>query len=249
MQLNTSRYRAALNAMGNLSQQDVNHMARILSDQQVKGFLTEQTGMGSLLSIIEQGSRARDWNELAPDKQQALIGFLRMKNTALLAQKTLTGLGRASREAMDIEIQNQPSPIEGATVGNQKLDSWQENLDQMNSRAVKFPLMPMPAEIKANVEAEAVRQYNSQRQQAAPAQPAAPAFRSPVSVGGGGGTPLPAPAGSDVGAIGKLPMGRGRALDDSTAQQFLQAVGGDPKAAKNLAKWAGWDVSKPTKYF
>jgi hypothetical protein len=38
-------------------------------------------------------------------------------------------------------------------------------------------------------------------------------------------------------------------MDDATAQRFLEAVGGDPKAAKSLAQWAGWDVSKPTKYF
>src|SRR5260370_13510286 len=89
--------------------------------------------------MVEQGAKAKEWNSLSPDKQQALIGALRMKNSALLFQKVSTGMGRASKEAMDIEIANMPSPVEGATVGNQKLQAFQENIDQMASRSVKFP--------------------------------------------------------------------------------------------------------------
>jgi hypothetical protein len=163
-----------------------------------------------------------------------------MKNSALLFQKVSTGMGRASKEAMNIEIANMPSPVGGATVGNQKLQAFQENVDQMATRSVKWPGQDQASDVKARIEQQAVQQYNQRQQQAAPAQPAAPVFRSPVSVGGGGGTPLPGPANPvsvgrtpapepSLGRFGSLPMGRGRAMDDATAQRFLEAVGGIPR--------------------
>lgn len=154
LQLNTSRYKVALQEMGELSQQDVNHMARILSDPDVHSGIAANVGMGSVLSIIEKGSRAKDWNELSPDKQEALMGALRMRNSALLFQKVATGIGRASKEAMDIELQNMPDPYEGATVGLKKLGVFQENVDQMASRSVKLPWMESSTDIKQRVEGQ-----------------------------------------------------------------------------------------------
>jgi hypothetical protein len=63
-------------------------------------------------------------------------------------------MGRASKEALDIELANMPAPNEGATVGNQKLDAWQENLDQINSRSVKLPWMESPKDVRTRVEAQ-----------------------------------------------------------------------------------------------
>lgn len=169
MQLNTSRYRAALNAMGQLSPQDGSAMTRILSDKAISGYLTNELTLGALMDQISQGEKGRAWNRLSPDKQEALIGYLRMKNTGLLAQKVLTGMGRASKEAWQVEIDNMPSPIEGATVGNKKLDAWQDNLDQINSRSVKLPWMEQPTDVRARVEGQATQQYNQRQGQNKPA--------------------------------------------------------------------------------
>jgi hypothetical protein len=163
LQLNTSRYRAALNAMRNLSATDRANMEHILSDPNVNSGIMNNIGLPAVLSIVEQGTKARDWNALSPDKQAALVGALRMRNSALLFQKVATGMGRASKEALDIELSNMPSPIEGATVGNQKLDSFQENLDQMNKRSVKLPGMDQPADVRARIEGQAVQKYNEQQ--------------------------------------------------------------------------------------
>jgi hypothetical protein len=180
LQLNTSRYKAALNAMGPLSSTDIANMTHILSDPNVNAGVLNNVGMPAVLSMMEQGSKARDWNALSPDKQQALIGALRMKNSALLFQKVSTGMGRASKEAMDIEIANMPSPIEGATVGNQKLQSFQENIDQMASRSVRLPWMDQPQDVRQRIEDQAVQQYN-QRKAATPQGKYKSA--SPVQVG------------------------------------------------------------------
>jgi hypothetical protein len=171
LQLNTSRFKNALNAMGPLSQTDVANMTHILSDPNVSSGILNNIGMPAVISMMEQGSKARDWNALSPDKQQALIGALRMKNSALLFQKVATGMGRASKEAMDIEIANMPSPIEGATVGNQKLQAFQENIDQMASRSVKLPGLDQSKDVKSRVEAPGVDAYNAAHPSAA-SQPA-----------------------------------------------------------------------------
>lgn len=86
-------------------------------------------------------------------------------------------MGRASKEALDIELSNMPSPIEGATVGNKKLDAWQENLDQINSRSVKLPWMESPVDVRNRVEGQAAQQYNQRQEGRAPAQPAKKGLR------------------------------------------------------------------------
>jgi hypothetical protein len=160
LQLNTSRYKAALNAMGPLSKSDVANMTRVLSDKSINSFLANELTLGVALDQVSQGEKASAWNALSPDKQAALIGSLRMKNSALLFQKVSTGMGRASKEAMDIEIANMPSPIEGATVGNQKMQSFQENIDQMAARSVKLPWMDQPQDVRTRIERQATDQYN-----------------------------------------------------------------------------------------
>lgn len=76
MQLNTSRYRAALNAMGTLSTADRGAMTRILSDASLNGFLTNGATLGAMMDQMSQGEKGKAWNSLSPDKQDALIGFL-----------------------------------------------------------------------------------------------------------------------------------------------------------------------------
>ena len=163
LQLNTSRYKSALNAMGPLTAADRYNMTRVLSDKSISSFLTNELTLGAAMDQISQSEKGSAWNALSPDKQAALIGSLRMKNSALLFQKVSTGMGRASKEAMDIEIANMPSPIEGATVGNQKLQAFQENIDQMGSRAVKLPWQESYQDVKARVEGQAVKDYNARQ--------------------------------------------------------------------------------------
>jgi hypothetical protein len=76
-------------------------------------------------------------------------------------------MGRASKEALDIELANIPSPIEGATVGNKKLDALQQNIDQMSQRTVKLPWMENPKDLKKRIE-EAPRPVVQQNQAVQP---------------------------------------------------------------------------------
>ena len=154
MQLNTSRYRVALNKMATVGPQERLAITHILSDPSVNNLLLQGVGMPAVVSMAEQSGKGRDWNSLKPATQDALIGYLRMKNTALLAQKALTGMGRASKEAMDIELANMPSPIEGATVGNKKLDAWQQNIDQIATRSVRLPGQDQAQDVRKRIESQ-----------------------------------------------------------------------------------------------
>ena len=52
LQLNTSRYKAALNAMGPLSKSDVANMTRVLSDKSIGGYLTNEMTLGAVMDQI-----------------------------------------------------------------------------------------------------------------------------------------------------------------------------------------------------
>ena len=153
VQMNTSRYKVALNGIQTpFSQDEVNHVARILSDPKVSNSIANLAGMPAVMSIIEQGARAADFNALPPDKQDALVGYLRMKNSAIAYQKMLTNQGRTSKEGLDIELANIPSPILGATVANKQLQAFQENIDVAAQRGVKLPWMETPADVRNRIE-------------------------------------------------------------------------------------------------
>lgn len=148
-------------------------------DEQGRNVL--QVIAGAPASIMEQGSRARDWNALTPQEQDVTIGFLRTKGSALAYQKVLTNQGRTSKEGLDIELQNMPSPILGATVANKQLDAFQEDIDTAAKRAVRLPWMETASDVRARIENQAPQEYNEQQKAKPTNRPEAP--RRPVSTG------------------------------------------------------------------
>lgn len=153
VQLNTSKYRVAINSVQTpFSQTERANVEHILSDPNVNSMLLNAAGFPAVISQVEQGSKARDFNALPPEKQDALVGYLRMKGAAIAYQKMLTNQGRTSKEGLDIELANIPSPILGATVANKQLDSFQQNIDTAAQRAVKLPWMDTPADVRQRIE-------------------------------------------------------------------------------------------------
>jgi hypothetical protein len=161
VQMNTSRYKAAINAVQTpFSKIDTANATMILADPQVNNFLLNEAGLPAVMSQITQGDKAKAFNALSPDKQQAVIGYLRMKGAAIAYQKMLTNQGRTSKEGLDIELANIPSPILGATVANKQLEAFQENIDTAAQRSVKLPWMESPRDVRARIEGQATQQYN-----------------------------------------------------------------------------------------
>ncbi len=156
VQMNVSRYQNAVNAIpGSISQKSVNHMARILSNDVVNSTVLSPVGMATLPSILEQGARAADWNALTPEEQQATIGYLRAKGSIIAFQKALTQVGRTSKEALEIEMNNLPSPLVGATVANKQLAAFQENVDTASQGLTKVPWLETPKDVRQRIESQA----------------------------------------------------------------------------------------------
>jgi len=164
VQMNVSRYKSAINAIPeNISQQSVNHMARILSNDVVNSNILLPAGMATLPSILEQGSRAADWNALTPEEQQATIGYLRAKGSIIAFQKALTQVGRTSKEALEIEMNNLPSPLVGATVANKQLEAFQENVDTASQGLTKVPWLENPKDVRARIEGQGQAQAKAKQ--------------------------------------------------------------------------------------
>lgn len=153
VQMNTSRYRVALNGVKTpFSKTDVLNATQIISSAPAQNFLLGQLGFPMAMDQITQGDKAKAWNALSPEKQEAVIGYLRQRGSAIAYQKILTNQGRTSKEGLDIELQNMPSPILGATVANKQLDAFQENIDVAAQRAVKLPWMETAKDVRARIE-------------------------------------------------------------------------------------------------
>ena len=155
VQMNTSRYRKAINSFtGPIPADQVDAMQRVLagvnqSDVEKMGYLT----LGALMNMMEQGEVGKSWNNLSKPGRDAVIGYLRAKGSVIAYQKALSGIGRTNKEQMDIEMANLPEPYIGATVGNPRLDSWQENIDRAaDGFPENLPGVKHPKAIRESVE-------------------------------------------------------------------------------------------------
>jgi len=156
VQLNSSRYRKAMNALPStgIPADHVQAMAHILTDiENEKSFVLSTLTLGSLGSILGQGERAKDWNKLTSQEQDVLSGYLRAKGSVIAYTKALTGIGRTNKETMEIEMNNLPVPFVGATVANPRLDAWQENIDQATQGfPVNLPGIKSPKQVREESE-------------------------------------------------------------------------------------------------
>lgn len=171
-QMNVSRYKVALQNLVATppSGEHAAIMARILSDQKVYGGTTEHilasVGEGRTNDVITAMRKAQNWNTLTPEEQDAVVGYIRAKSAVPAFQKALTQVGRTSREVMELEMQNIPSPVEGPSAFK-KLESFQENIDTASKGLTRVPWLGTPQDVRQTIEGAAA---NQSAQSAAAAQ-------------------------------------------------------------------------------
>lgn len=136
VQLNASNYRKAVDALpGPISQEHSALMQRILADPKLdENFLAKELSLGAMTSVIAQGERASDWNQLTKPEQDAVTQYLRAKGAVIAYQRALTNQGRTNPEALMVEFDTIPVPFVGSTVADPRFDSFQENIDQVSTR-------------------------------------------------------------------------------------------------------------------
>lgn len=154
VQMNVSRYRGALNRITtDVSTSDQARIANILGSAEATNFLENYIpGTAGGAAQVQALQKNANWNKLSPELQDATIGALRAKGSVIAFQKALTETGRTSKEALEIEMSNLPTPGEGSTVANKQMDAFQENIDAASKGLTKVPWLPTPAETRQAVE-------------------------------------------------------------------------------------------------
>ena len=163
VQMNVSRYKVAYaNLKGPLSATDVNNMTLIQSlTQQLEkpgegGFVGSLSAgyVPALANSAQRQSLAKAWGSLSPDARELLTGYLRAQGSIPAYQRALTGTGRTSQAAMQIELANLPPPTSGYTAASPQLKAFQENIDVASQGLVKFPWLEGPKDIQGRIESQ-----------------------------------------------------------------------------------------------
>lgn len=164
VQMNVSRYKTTYAALkGPLSSSDVNNMTAILSliqsiERPGEGGFVGSLSAGYVPALANSAQRqtlGAAWSKLSPEAAELVTGYLRAKGAIPAYQRALTGVGRTSKEAMEIEMANLPEPTVGYTKANSQLKAFQENIDVASKGLVKFPWLDSPQEIRKNIEGAA----------------------------------------------------------------------------------------------
>jgi hypothetical protein len=132
VQLNTSRYRHAMDAIPtDISQNHALLMQQIIGDDKINAGLVGGMipGADYILSTLKGTSLAKSWNTLTDKEQDALIGYIRAKSAVIAYQKALTNSARFTERQLNLEMANIPVPFMGATLGDKQMNAWQENID------------------------------------------------------------------------------------------------------------------------
>lgn len=159
VQLNFSRYQTAKNALptGSISPEHQGAATRILADEKMGGYVTNELTFQNYMNQINQGEKAASWNKLTPQEQEVLSGYLRAKASVVAYQKALSGVGKPNKEVMEIEMNNLPAPIVGKSASDTQFNAFQENLDTATQGYVKMPGSESPKEVRQRVESEAAK--------------------------------------------------------------------------------------------
>lgn len=159
VQKNISAYRKSIDSVkSNINPLAVTNMQAILSD---KGFgaKVEPFGIGIDLGMANDAIKgtavASAWNKLSPEERSVVVGYLRAKGSVLAYQKALTNVGKTNKEQMEIEMANLPLPYVGATVADEQMKAFQENIDRATEGfPSNLPGIKSPKQVRAEVEAE-----------------------------------------------------------------------------------------------
>jgi hypothetical protein len=161
VQMNVSRYKNTYAGLkGPLSKTDLNNMTAILSlTQQLErpgeGGFTGALSAGyvpALANSSQRQSLGAAWSKLSPEATELVTGYLRAKGAIPAYQRALTGTGRTSQAAMEIEMANLPEPTVGYTKASSQLKAFQENIDTASKGLTRFPWLPAPQEVRQSIE-------------------------------------------------------------------------------------------------
>lgn len=161
VQLNLSRYQAAVDALGGkLPQDQIDAMTKIIAiDKALEGpvgneSITGQISAGQIpiaASQAQQSEMGAAWNYLAqknPAGEAMMRGYFRMRGALLAYQRVISGSARQSQLGLQFEAPNVPEPYVGVGVASRRLKDFQENMDTVAKQVTRIPGMDIPSDIR-----------------------------------------------------------------------------------------------------
>jgi hypothetical protein len=152
VQLNVSRYRAAMNRM---YQEPMNgkQMAALTALTPEKLGIDIGHGFGfNLPDVIQKITNASAFSVLSPTQKQAMLGYYTTLASVPAAQKALTGIGRSNKEMLDLELRTIPTPLMDHETFNLGMERFQGNVTQTAAKNVRIPGMPTTLDIRNQIE-------------------------------------------------------------------------------------------------
>jgi hypothetical protein len=174
-QMNLTRAKLAYDKYDHLGPVDQRAVAAILGDDKFKG----QVGLfGTHAEIpvdwLNKLLNSENYQQLSPQAQAAVTGYLGLKSAAIAYQKAVTKSGRSSDKSLAIEEAMLPDPTLPRNARASMMDRFQENVNQVSKGLPLIPGVERPMDVRGNLEKEdaakqgATHVYNPASGQAEP---------------------------------------------------------------------------------
>lgn len=174
-QMNLTRAKLAYDKYEHLGPIDQRAVAAILGDDKFKG----QVGLfGTHAEIpvdwLNKLLNSENYQQLSPQAQAAVTGYLGLKSAAIAYQKAVTKSGRSSDKSLAIEEAMLPDPTLPKAARASMMDRFQENVNQVSKGLPLIPGVERPGDVRGNLEKEdaakqgATHVYNPASGQAEP---------------------------------------------------------------------------------
>jgi len=164
VQMNVSRYKNAVEQASGISNDDMQAITRALSSEKfTTGAVNQIPGIAIRGEERNEMLKAAGITDMSPEAQDVLFGYLRAKGSIVAFQKALTQVGRTSKEALEIEMNNLPSPVMGTTAAGKQLEAFQENIDTASQGLTKVPWLESPKDVRARIEGQGQAQAKAKQ--------------------------------------------------------------------------------------
>lgn len=152
VQLNVSRYRAAMNKLYQ-EPMTAKQAAALTALTPEKLGLDIGHGFGlSLPDVVQKLMTANAFTVLSPTQKQAMLGYYSTLASVPAAQKALSNIGRSNKEMLDLELRTIPSPLMDPQTFSYGMDRFQGNVTQTAAKNVRIPGMPTAQSIREEIE-------------------------------------------------------------------------------------------------
>jgi hypothetical protein len=155
VQMNASKYTVAARDYAK-NGGDYSHDGPLLAKLTSENPFNVSTGAIDLhlpaADIMNNIENSKAYTALTPGGKQLMDGWLRANAAVPAYQKGLTGIGRANKEMMDLELKNIGSPILGMDDVLRKQQAFQENIDQAAHRFPIFQDVKQPRQVRQEIE-------------------------------------------------------------------------------------------------